>query len=242
MPANGRPPSFQFYPRDFISDPAVQSMTLEQVGAYFRLLCFAWMRDRAGWLPDDDGLLAGLSGMREEWAVSRATIARAFDLSHEGWWVQKRMVETRKEQKRFSKRQSAAAHARWDKYVRNKDGSGMPPAMQRVCSASASASASALEESKTPTTPPAQSLRADKPRSGRQPANGSVGLPTNTNGEWHPTTEELEAWASAYPAMDIGGTMLEMRAWLVANPTRRKTLNGMARFVNTWLAKEQNRL
>lgn len=91
------------------------------------------------------------------------------------------------------------------------------------------------------TTPPAPSLRAAKPRSGRQVAEGSVSLPTNTNGEWQPTRSELDAWEAAYPSMDVSATMLEMRAWLVANPTRKKTANGMARFVNTWLAREHNR-
>ena len=40
----------------------------------------------------------------------------------------------------------------------------------------------------------------------------------------------------------IGKYSGEMAAWLIANPTRRKTFNGMPRFVNGWLAREQNRL
>ena len=32
-----------------------------------------------------------------------------------------------------------------------------------------------------------------------------------------------------------------MRGWLLSNPKKRKTAGGMLRFVNSWLAKEQNR-
>ena len=31
-----------------------------------------------------------------------------------------------------------------------------------------------------------------------------------------------------------------MKAWLESNPTKRKTKGGMLRFVNNWLAREQD--
>lgn len=49
---------------------------------------------------------------------------------------------------------------------------------------------------------------------------------------------ELEV---AYPAVDSLATLREIRAWCVANPEKRKTRKGMARFVNAWFAREQNR-
>lgn len=41
-------PAFQFYPSDWISDAKIAMATLEEEGAYIRLLCFAW---REGWIP-----------------------------------------------------------------------------------------------------------------------------------------------------------------------------------------------
>ena len=32
-----------------------------------------------------------------------------------------------------------------------------------------------------------------------------------------------------------------MKGWLQGNPTRQKTKSGIMRFINSWLAKEQNR-
>ena len=33
----------------------------------------------------------------------------------------------------------------------------------------------------------------------------------------------------------------KMRGWCEANPKKRKTKNGVKRFINAWLAKEQDR-
>jgi hypothetical protein len=39
------PPSFQFYPGDFLSDLNVQSMTDEEVGIYIKALSHCWIED-----------------------------------------------------------------------------------------------------------------------------------------------------------------------------------------------------
>jgi hypothetical protein len=58
----------------------------------------------------------------------------------------------------------------------------------------------------------------------------------------HPiTTADVTFWHETYPAVDIEQAFRSMRAWLVANPTRRKTPRGIGRFVMAWLEREQNR-
>lgn len=44
----------------------------------------------------------------------------------------------------------------------------------------------------------------------------------------------------AYPAVDVKATLREILAWCECNPTKRKTASGLPRFLNTWMAKEQN--
>jgi hypothetical protein len=68
-----------------------------------------------------------------------------------------------------------------------------------------------------------------------------VELPTNKTGEFYAVTQsDVCEWESLYPAVDVGQHLRNMLGWLKSNPKRRKTKNGMSRFVNSWLAKEQN--
>jgi uncharacterized protein YdaU (DUF1376 family) len=51
------PPYFPFYASDYLSSSKVQRMTLEEEGAYLRLLCYNW---QDGFIPNDIGELARL--------------------------------------------------------------------------------------------------------------------------------------------------------------------------------------
>ena len=68
-----------------------------------------------------------------------------------------------------------------------------------------------------------------------------IALPLNTGEEYPIDTEQAEEWAGLYPAVDVIQQLRAMRGWLNANPAKRKTKNGILRFVNTWLSKEQDR-
>lgn len=52
-------PAFQFYPSDWLSSQRVQMMTLEEEGAYIRLLCYCWNH---GSIPASPELIARLVG------------------------------------------------------------------------------------------------------------------------------------------------------------------------------------
>lgn len=52
--------------------------------------------------------------------------------------------------------------------------------------------------------------------------------------------DKIEKWKSAYPAVDIEQELKRMVAWLDDNPTRKKTRNGICRFINSWLGREQD--
>lgn len=65
-------------------------------------------------------------------------------------------------------------------------------------------------------------------------------LPLNTGVE-HPITEaQVREFSDLYPSVDVPQALRCMRGWLVSNPANRKTRSGILRFVNRWLAKEQN--
>ena len=54
----------QFYPRDFLSDINVQSMSLEQLGAYIKLMAICWIQDD---IPNDNEELSDILGIDQEY-------------------------------------------------------------------------------------------------------------------------------------------------------------------------------
>jgi hypothetical protein len=67
-----------------------------------------------------------------------------------------------------------------------------------------------------------------------------IGLPLNDGTEHKVLTSHLVEWKQLYPAVDIECQLRKMRGWLLSNPTRKKTRDGINRFINSWLAKEQD--
>lgn len=101
-----RADSFLFEPRRFMDDPAVQGMSVTAVGAYALLFCSAWHVDDPGVLPDNDRVLASLARMDlAEWLAVRDQVARAFDTSQPGVWIQKGLRRTLEAQDRYFIRQ-----------------------------------------------------------------------------------------------------------------------------------------
>jgi uncharacterized protein YdaU (DUF1376 family) len=137
--AKDKPPSFQFYPRDFLADVA-GVLTNEQIGRYTLSLCRSWLSDTPGVASESDWQ-AWMSYSDEEWVAVRPKLVRLFKLLPSGSWKQKRMVEERDAQiRRFdSARKGAAAtnERRWGSVANDS-----PPDSLAITPASASASAS----------------------------------------------------------------------------------------------------
>ena len=66
-------------------------------------------------------------------------------------------------------------------------------------------------------------------------------LPLNDGTEYPVSKEQCYEWAGLYPAVDVIQQLRQMRAWLTANPRKKKTKSGINRFIVTWLSKEQDR-
>lgn len=146
-------PAFQFYPRDFLSDPKVQLFTTEEVGAYTLLLCIAWME---GGIPDDMEAMAKWTRMdpssfQVAWKHLQGCFTR--DPHDSTRWVQKRMEEIREEQRIRREKQvrggqnSARKRKRHNKIeVPSRQPASKDTPKHLGTSASASASASAIEK------------------------------------------------------------------------------------------------
>lgn len=64
----------------------------------------------------------------------------------------------------------------------------------------------------------------------------------NTGEEWRPTVSLYDELARLYMGVDLAYQFRKMRAWCLNNAQKRKTKKGIQRFVNSWLAKEQDRI
>lgn len=175
MPRSDRAPSFQFYPGDFLSDPAVAAMSFDERGRFWWALCWSWQTDRPG--EGSEMLWRDWCGYSEdEWPAHRAALARAFAIRPDGVWVQKRTVEVRKaqleRQRRAREGASATNEKRWGKVAERstkRSDSDRSKGRSRVSPASASASASACEK---------ESSRSARPADAATKANGRP--------EWNP--------------------------------------------------------
>lgn len=94
----------------------------------------------------------------------------------------------------------------------------------------------------------ATAVVSSEPVSSKPPAADDspifISIPTNkfnTAGEERPITEnKIDEWQVTYPGVDVRQTLIRIRSWVVNNPNKRKTFSGIFRFIDTWLAKEQN--
>lgn len=76
---------------------------------------------------------------------------------------------------------------------------------------------------------------------GEEPEPPFITLPLNTGEEYLVTAGDVEEYKKLYPSVNVEQALRSMRGWLLSNPGRRKTARGIRRFINSWLAREQDR-
>jgi len=101
MTNKGKPPAFQFYPKDFLTDPKVQMMTDEEVGIYIKLLCYCWL---------DEGLPLDISMLARMLRCDEARLKLPLEAFQKGKekWTHKRLTSERKKQKSYRDKMSKA--------------------------------------------------------------------------------------------------------------------------------------
>lgn len=67
-------------------------------------------------------------------------------------------------------------------------------------------------------------------------------IPTNKRDEvFNVTQSMIDEWTETFPGVDVMQQLRTMYSWSKANPTKRKTLRGMPRFIVNWLSREQDK-
>lgn len=84
-------------------------------------------------------------------------------------------------------------------------------------------------------------LKKDMPEASAPDSPTAIELILNDKTFYLISQEQVDDWHSLYPAVDIMQELRKMKGWLYANPAKRKTKRGILRFVNSWLAREQDK-
>lgn len=76
---------------------------------------------------------------------------------------------------------------------------------------------------------------------GANPTPSGIKILLNDKSYYEVSTEKIVQWKDTYPAVNVEQELKKMVSWCDANPARRKTRNGVERFINSWLSREQDR-
>lgn len=59
---------------------------------------------------------------------------------------------------------------------------------------------------------------------------------------FHISQNHFNEFVNAYPGVDVRDQIFKMSQWLKTNPTKRKTKNGIMRFINSWIARSEREM
>lgn len=147
-----KPPAFQFYPSDFLSDENVVLMNNQEVGCYIKLLCFCW---KQGSIPNRISKIAKLCGEDEKtMAQLWESIKPCFRKNGEGdRYSNPRLEKERQKQIEFRQERSKSgkkgAISRWSNKENKHYGSAITKPMAKPMAKNGSSSSSS---SSSPTT------------------------------------------------------------------------------------------
>lgn len=71
--------------------------------------------------------------------------------------------------------------------------------------------------------------------------NSFIDLILNDKSLFFVNDKDIAEWKKLYPAVDVKQELRNMKGWLDANPTKRKTRRGIKRFINNWLTRSQDK-
>jgi hypothetical protein len=129
----------------------------------------------------------------------------------------------------------------WETYQQTEKESGQPTVNQRLTGGQP---ADIIKEGKKERKKEEYKITARSDKKSLQAADDSpvvISLPLISGEQWHIHQQQIDRWIERYPGVNILQQLRNMIGWCESNPTRRKTARGIARFVEAWLAKEQDR-
>jgi uncharacterized protein YdaU (DUF1376 family) len=202
-------PAFQFYPGDWLGSQRVSLLTLEEEGAYLRLLASCWQH---GSIPSAPEMIARLIGKGSSTTLA-TTLATMFQPhpNNPALLVHDRLEKEREKQDAWSEK--------------CREGGRKSAEMRKIGKGSSSLVEGLLEGSTNKKATLQSSITSTNTTS-----KEVVGAPKKS------FLLDEEFWAEMkrhYPNIDVDAESRKMDAWLLARPGRKKT----RMFVIGWLNK-----
>ena len=142
-------PSLPLWTDAYLSD--TMHLTLEEHGAYLKLLMIIWRTQNCS-IPDDDRRIATMLNVTYKKWISKLkpSLIEFFMTDENGHLTQKKLLKVRKNVEDFRSKQSTNAQARWLKTNKTSDAMGVP----KLCQTYANHNHNHIEEvSITPLSP-----------------------------------------------------------------------------------------
>lgn len=215
------------YTGDYLRD--TRHLSMAEHGAYLLMLTYCW--DQKGPLPLDRHRIQGICNARskdEQEAVERV-LADFFVVMDDGLY-NKRMQAEIERCDQISRARAEAGKLGYEARAKHLPSKRKANAKQVHLSPSPSLSPS-------PTSTPKKEVGSAKASPDLSPTVET--LPLRDGRPFPIRQSHVSEFEAAYPRVDVPATLKEMRAWLIANPDRRKTQRGCLRFVNAWLSNSQ---
>lgn len=231
----GKAPAFQFYVRDWLSDPQLRQCCFAVRGMWIDFLCYMWEAPEKGELRGTILSLGRLIGATpEEMKIFMEECLKHLfaNVTCNGDVTNCNSEVTLKNRRMFREGQTRKnTKERVAKHRAKKAGNG--PSNSEVTPPSSSSSSSSLKSSSLRSedfSPAAQDATADPP---------ILTLPI-LGGEEYPVTQaQVSTWSEAYPAVDVSLALRQMREWIESNPTKKR--KNVRRFITNWLKREQEK-
>ena len=97
-------PAFQFYPKDWLTDPDVVCMSMAQKGAYITLICYCWREDK---LPNNEDYIRKLLCNVPKWKTLWNGIKHKFEIQGD-YLLHPRLEKEKIKQEEYRNKKSIA--------------------------------------------------------------------------------------------------------------------------------------
>ena len=225
--------------RDFLA--ATMGWTDSAVGAYIRLLIVQWEQ---GSIPAD---LEEIAAIAPSAPANWKKLEPKFPILEDGQRRNRRLEEHRAKADALKAFRSEAGRAGGRRTQANRKQNSSNASILLEANGQANCQAKSKPPSPSPSPSPSGEIQPAAPDATSEPPKRRKRSQPTDSISWTPAggwegiePADRQAWATAYPAVDLARELAAAGEWLKANPAKAKKSRWRA-FVTSWLSRSQER-